>query len=422
MTTDCQSSASSAMGPDQKQRTGPWIRALTVLAGLTLAAGAGACLHWMWPSAQALESGVSPAETVPRVPVVLTDAREMLFESTVAVSGSVQAKRFALVSARLPGVLDAVFVDRGDSVQAEQTQLFQTDALKLTKAVAIAGQGLQVAELSVQEKAANLEQVRANRELAELDLERYQALIRENAIPRQLFDQHQTRCKQARAMVRHAEAQLALDESKLEQARLQLMMAEKDLADSLVLAPISGKVSQRFMEPGEMAGPGSPVVKIEDLSLLEVSVFLPEEHYPRVRPGQTQMRIVVNGVDLGAKPIAYKSPTLNPRLRTFEVKTLVDSPPPDVAPGGLAEVTIVLDGRRGTGVPTPAVQQRSGASVVFLVDGDRARMLPVKTGRSASGWTEILDNQLPEGSPVVTMGQQQISEGTPVAVAKEDAR
>jgi len=95
-------------------------------------------------------------------------------------------------------------------------------------------------------------------------------------------------------MVRHAEALLALDKTRLEQVRLQLLMAEKDLADSLVIAPISGKVSQRFMEPGEMAAPGSPVLKIEDLTVLEVSVFLPEEHYARVEPDQTQMRISVS--------------------------------------------------------------------------------------------------------------------------------
>jgi RND family efflux transporter MFP subunit len=332
------------------------------------------------------------------------------------------AKNCSLVSARLPGVLDAIFVDRGDSVQADQTQLFQTDSVKLTKAVAIARQGLQVAELSVQEKDANLEQALATKELAELDLERYRALLGENAIPRQLFDQQATRLRQSNAMVRHAATQLALDKSKLEQARLQLMMAEKDLADSLVLAPISGKVSQRFMEPGEMAGPGSPVVRIEDLSLLEVSVFLPEEHYPQVQAEQTQMRMIVNGIDLGSRPVIYKSPTINPKLRTFEIKALVDSPPDGVAPGGLAEVTVVMDSRRGIGIPSPAIQQRGGGSVVFVVEGDSARMEPVKTGRTADGWTEILDSDWTAGSPVVTMGQQQLSDGSPVSVAREDAR
>ena len=158
-------------------------KGLTLVAGMAILAGLGIVLHSMWSVEPALGSNESPAEAVKRIPVVLTAAREMTFESTVAVSGSVQAKHFALVSARLPGSLDAVHVDEGDVVEAGKTQLFQTDSLKLTKAVAIARQGLQVAELSVEEKDANLEQVLANREQAEVDLERYRALIRETRSP-----------------------------------------------------------------------------------------------------------------------------------------------------------------------------------------------------------------------------------------------
>lgn len=396
---------------------------LTVLiAVVLLVAFAAVSVHWMWPAARAVDSSEPPVDMVQRVPVVLTAVRDMLFENAVPVSGSIQTKHWALVSARMPGVLDAVYVDRGDPVQADQTELFQTDSLKLTKAVAIARQGLQVAELSVKEKLANLEQAVANRELAELDLERYRALLRENAVPRQMFDQQETRFKQSSAMVRHAEALLDLDRSKLEQSHLQLQIAEKDLADSLVLAPISGKVTERFMEPGEMAAPGSPVLRIEDLSLLEISVYLPEAHFSQVEPGKTQIRVTAAGKDLGVRPIVYKSPTVQRKLRTFEVKALVDSAESGVAPGSLAEVTVVLDARRARGVPAPAVQQRGAGAVVFVVESDRARMIPVATGRSSDGWVEILDGRLPADAQVITMGQQLISDSSPVVVVKEDVR
>ena len=71
-----------------------------------------------------------------------------------------------------------------------------------------------------------------------------------------------------------AQALIDLANAQLEQARLALTIAEKDLADSLVFAPINGWISERFCEPGEMAAPGTPVLRIEDLSVLEVSVFL----------------------------------------------------------------------------------------------------------------------------------------------------
>lgn len=171
-----------------------------------------------------------------------------------------------------------------------------------------------------------------------------------------------------------------------------------------------------------MAGAGTPVMKIEDLSVLEVSVFLPEEVYARVVPTQTRMRITVGGADLGTRPVAYKSPTVNPKLRTFEVKGLVESPPPGVAPGCLAQVVVVFDERGGVGIPTAAIQQRSDRCVAFLVEKGRARMVPVKTGRQVDGWTEILEGGLPAGAPVVTMGQQLVSDGAQVSVVEEKGR
>jgi multidrug efflux pump subunit AcrA (membrane-fusion protein) len=390
------------------------LMALVVLAGLVT--------HSVWPTRQATGDGGSAEVAEKRVPVVLTAAKVMDFELSVIVSGTVQAKNYALVSARMPGTLDAVHVDEGDVVEAGVTPLFQSDAMNLTRAVAFAEQGLQVAELSVKEKEASLEQMLADKQLAQIDLERYRNLIQDNAIPRQLFDQQETREKQACALVRHAQAQLDLEKAKLEQARLSLLMAQKDVADSQVLAPISGRVSQRYKEPGEMAAAGTPVLKIEDLSVLEISVFLPEEHFAMVVPGQTPMQVRVGGLDLGVRPVVYKSPTINQKLRTFEVKGLLESPPDGVAPGCLAEVVVVLDQRSGVGVPTPALQQRGGGEVVFLVEEGRARMVPVEAGRAAGGWTEILKDAVSSGTEVITMGQQQVTDAAPVTVVEERAQ
>jgi len=364
------------------------------------------------------ENGVSD-ETGKRIPVVLAPAKTMTFEDRIVVAGSIEAKQFALVSARIPGTLDAVYVDEGDSVEAGTTKLFQTDSLKLTKAVAMAEQGLSVAECSVNEKEASLEQVLADKEQAEVDLKRYQDLGQDNAVPRQLVEHQESKFKQSLAMVKHAEALLALEKNKLEQARLSLTMAKKDLADSLVLAPISGRVSQRSKEPGEMAGAGTPVLRIEDLSVVEISAFLPEQYYARVVAGQTEMRVRVAGMDLGTRPVTYKSPTVDPKLRTFEAKGVVESPPAGLVPGCLAEITFVMDGRSGVGVPTAAVQRRGGRSVVFAVDGEQARTIQVKTGREMDGWTEIAEGELPVGTPVVTMGQHLVEDGTPVSIAQE---
>ena len=397
-------------------------KAGTMAAVIVVVMGAGAGIHAIWPTEQASADNSTAAEKVKGIPVVLTLAKEMTFERTVVIAGNVQAKNYALVSARMPGPLDALFVDEGDAVEAGKTKLFQTDSLKLTKAVAIARQGLTVEEFSVKEKAASLEQVLAEKEQTEVDLHRYELLVKDNAISKQLYEQQATRVKQASAMVKHANALLALDKTKLEQARLALTIAEKDLDDSLVVAPISGWVSQRFKEPGEMAAAGTPVMRIEDLVLLEISVFLPEEFFAQVSRGKTQMRIEVSGIDLDVRPVSYKSPTVHPKLRTFEVRALVDSPPEGVAPGCLANVVILLDRRSGVGVPSAAVQRRDDRDVVFVVTDGQARRLPLTTGLETGGWLEVARGDLPAGTPVVTLGQQLIEEGAPVSVIEESSQ
>ena len=370
------------------------------------------------PAHDATQAG---AEAARRVPVVLTEARPMAFEDRVVISGSVSAKRFALVSARIPGTLDAVYVDKGDRVEAGETRLFQTDALKLEQAVAIAREGVRVSESSLRESQARLDQAHADLEQAQSDLKRFEELVEHHAVSRQQHEQQQSRCKQCIAAVKHAEATIALSQAKLEQAKLNLTIAEKDLTDSLVISPLSGRVSMRMKEPGEMAAAGTPVLKIEDLSLLEVTVFLPEAYYAGVQPGRTQMGIDVGGIDLGLRPVDDKSPTVDAKLRTFEVKGLVEDPPDGVVPGCLAKVTIVVDSRPGVGVPSSAVVTRGGRSVVFTATDATARMLAVRTGRDLDGWTEVLEG-VAAGTPVVSMGQTLVDEGTPVTIVEEGRR
>ncbi len=363
----------------------------------------------------------SGSNSAPRIPVVVTAAKEMTFESRVVVSGNVEAKRFALVSARIPGSLDAVFVDEGDVVEAGKTQLFQTDSVKLSKAVDLARQQLTVAECSVREKQANLEQSIAQNDQAAKDLERYRELARQNAVSAQMFEQQSTQARQAEAMVKHKRALISLAEAELEQARLSLKIAEKDMADSLVVAPINGRVSERMKEPGEMAAPGTPVVKIEDLSVLEACVYIPEEFYGRVQPGKTQIRVRVSGTDLGSHPVSYKSPTVHSKLRTFEVKGVIENPPEEVVPGCLAEISIVLDDHSGVGVPSGAIQRRGDQKVVFALEGDLARMVPVETGREMEGWTEVKGDNLSAGTEIVTLGQALVENGSAVSLVKENA-
>ena len=155
-------------------------------------------------------------------------------------------------------------------------------------------------------------------------------------------------------------------------------------------------------------------------SLIEVFAFLPAHYYHHITPGQTQMRIMVYDLDLGKQKVSFKSPTINEKLRTFEVKCMLVAPPETIVPGAMAHIEVVLKEKTGLGIPSAAVQIRSGRQVVFVVRGATAHMVEVTTGLETDGWIELLEGDLAENKPVVTMGQFLLNEGTGVRIQKEE--
>jgi len=357
-----------------------------------------------------------------RVPVVVTPVREMVFEKRIEVSGNVEAKNTALVSARIPGALDDVYVDEGDSVEAGTTKLFQTDKIKLSRAREAAGQQVTVAAAAVRARQATVERINADLSKVRIDYHRYKRLYQQDhAVTKSAFETQESHLKQVQAGLTEAKAGLELARAQEDQAKSSLAIAQKDLSDSLVLSPISGEVSKRMLEPGEMAGAGTPVLRVDDLSVVELVAYLPEAYYARVEEGSTVIRARAAGVDIGEVVVTTKVPTIHPRLRTFEIKMLLKDPPAGVVPGGRVELVAVLDKRKGLGVPREAVVRRGKGLAVFSAADGVAHMLAVRTGLEMDGLVEVSGAGLASGMSIVRMGQDRLNDSMGIVEVKEDA-
>jgi multidrug efflux pump subunit AcrA (membrane-fusion protein) len=404
---------------DTASRKGTFGKIVGAVVLFACVVGMGYLLYQQKARAQAEPGPATEETTQSRVAVVTTPAALRDFERSLMVQGNVEARHFAMVSPRVPGIIETIPVDEGDAVIADQTILFRTDAVALEKNVQISQHALTVAQCAQREAAANLEKTRVDFRKAKLDYERFERLYQQQAVTADAFEQQQSRYAQLEAVVKLATAQVDLTGAQAEQAQAALTIAEKDLADATINAPIDGTVSARLQEPGEMGDVGKPVIRIDDTSVVEVAAFLPAQYYSAIVPGQTAMRIDVSGIDIGRHVITYKSPTIQPKLRSFEIKCILNDPPAGVAPGAMAQLVVVLESRQGIGVPSAALEQRGGRSVVFVIENDTARQVPVGTGIETDGWTEAVDSELAEGAAVVTMGQYMVQAGTPVTVQKE---
>ena len=361
------------------------------------------------------------AQTQKEIPVTTTNSSIKVFQDTLKVQGTVEAKNFAMVSARIPGPIEAIYVNEGDKVLRNKTKLFQVDSLKLGKLVEIRKQELAIAKCALNEKRARFKQVKADLKKSKADLERFRLLWESNSISKDDFEKVQLKYQVSQASLEHAQTLIELSKETLNKAKLALSIAQKDLQDSTIYAPISGKVSMRLHEPGEMASPGRPILRIENTQKVEISAHLPAKYYAKIKLGQTKAEIYQDDTKISVSAIVFKSPTINPKLRTFEIKCFVPNAKKELIPGMLADLNLIIETKKAIGVPRESLIQRQGRVVVFIAQqNNTARMETVTTGLNSKNWIEVTSDNIKQGEAIITQGHYLLNDKQPILIKKQE--
>ena len=222
---------------------------------------------------------VLAAESTVKRQVFISKPKQILFEETLNVMGDFKAKNTAIISAEVSGVLNNIEVDEGDMVMKGSTKLFESESSNLQESVVIATHQVSVSKAYINEKEANLERVIADFDKAKLDYERYKRLFEnDNAVTKHAFELHRSKYLQLKASIKHAKTLVTLAEAQQIQAKSKLTISYKNLSDTTVVAPISGTVVARYVEPGERVNIGQRILEISDLSKLEISIRIPEKY------------------------------------------------------------------------------------------------------------------------------------------------
>ena len=320
------------------------------------------------------------------------------FVDALRVQGAVRAKDAAGVSARIPGTIDAVFVDEGARVKKGDA-LFQVDRQNLENAVRAAKDDLAMAK-------ANLAQAEATVGKAKLDSDRMARLFDGAAVTKDALEKAQVAAKSASAAFEAAQAMVT-------KAETGLAVAEKNLSDSCVRAPYDAIVTRKHQNVGDYVGPGRCVFDVENPSVYEISFSLNAAHFARVKPGETTVRLDRPLAEVRDLAITYRAPTVNAVTRTFEVRAQLPRTD-DVAAGMLLDGEIVFASHTGQGVPSSAVADRGGSDAVFAVEGGKAVRIAVEAGLETDGWREIVRPALGPGRKIILEGMLLVNEGDEV--------
>ncbi len=253
---------------------------------------------------------------------------------------------------------------------------------------------------------------------AQVDLERYRTLFKQDSIAEQQL------ATQA-ALVRQYEAQIKVDQAAIDGQKLNLIYCN-------ITSPLSGRVGLRQVDPGNIVQPSDAngIVIVTQLQPITVVFSIPEDSIPAVMQKlQAGNKLVVDTYDraqkskLASGQLLTVDNQIDPTTGTVKLKAQFANADYALFPNQFVNSMLLLDTRRGvTLIPSAGVQRGSQGTYVYVLKEDRTVSLRlVKVGITEGDSTSIDEGLMP-GESVVIDGADKLREGAKVEVAVKDAK
>ncbi len=297
------------------------------------------------------------------------------FVDRIEVLGAAKGRQSVTITSNTVEVITAVHFTDGQAVSKGQV----------------------LVELKADAQEANVAQAKVKADQAERDYQRWKSLAEQGIAPRASAEQYLATYQTAKAAVNSAQA-------------LKL--------DRVIRAPFAGRVGISDVAPGALISPGTPIVSLDDASVIRVDFTVPDRYLKTLRIG----------LPINARPDALPGETfkghiaqidtrIDPATRAIKARAEFPNGEGRLKPGMLVKVAIDQGTRDAVAVPESAVQfEGNQASVYRVAKGPKgliARRTDVDTGLSDSGFIEIRGGLKP-GDQIVADGLNRIQDGAAI--------
>ncbi len=322
----------------------------------------------------------------PRPPAQVSAVQAQTEKWTPAIKavGSIEAVNGVQIANEVPGVIEVINFESGDTVKQGDVLLRIDSAID----------------------QAALRTRRAEAQLAEQEFKRVSDLLPKRAVSQSQYDEAKANFDAAQARVNEAEAQLS---------------------KKIIRAPFDGRLGIRMVDRGEYVATGTPIVEINMLDPIYVDYTLSEKNLPEVETGYPVVATVaaVRDRDFSGRVTAINT-SVNPETRTVRIRATLDNQEQLLRPGMFATVmTRQPENDEVVTVPRTAVSYNTYGDFVFVIDeNDEGTQVvtrrTVVTGETRNTRVAILSG-LEAGETIVSKGLLRLRAGQPVQIQDDAA-
>ena len=305
------------------------------------------------------------ADKTPAVAVTVSSASAENNSPFLTASGKIEAVNSATLSTRMMGFVNKVHVNVGQKVSKGQLLISINNAdLSAKKAQTIAG----------------VTEAQAAFSNAEKDYQRFKTLFAQNSASQKELDDQRARYEMAKA--------------RLEGAKQMKNEVESQFAYADLRAPFSGVITNKYIDEGDMANPGLPLISVEGPGSFEVTASVPEREISKIKSG-TDVRVSVTSLDVELPgTITEVSTSARNTGGQYLVKVVLDRTDSAILSGMYATVQFPIEGSANTSallVPNKAIVNRGELTGIYTVSQSNTAILRwVRLGRTFGDKVEVL--------------------------------
>lgn len=322
-------------------------------------------------------------ELVKSVTVETQEVQPQLFERYVKLVGSVEARNDVRISAEVSGRVEQYFVEQGDEV-SKGTPILKLDDNKLQR-----------------EKA----RLQAQTQQAREQYERLERVFEQDSIG--------------------SEIDVINAETAYKQSQAALESVEVDLNNTTVRAPFDATIEDILLEEGEMASPGSMLLRLIGTNRLKISAGVPSNYSNVVSKGDTaDVWFDFQQVDTLRLPIAFVGKSINPKDRTFEVEVNLPAATQNYKVDMVSNIKIqTLRKENAVVIGKEFLYQNEGKNMVYVVGEDSsgysvAQVKQVQLGASYENKV-VIASGLNSGEQLITVGSSFLQDAMRIEVVEE---
>lgn len=333
------------------------------------------------------------------VNVDVTEARVGPIREELLLTGSLKPKETVDISPKITGRIETIHYLVGDVVKPGDV-LAELEADELRQQVMRSEASYAVGE-------ANVAQSRAQLANAKADLDRAQLLFDQDLLSPQEFQQSQT-------SLQVLEAQVQLSEAQLQQAQAELNELRIRLEGSMVYSPMHAVVSERYVDPGALVNPNTPILQVVNLSTMVTRGNVPERYVENLSVGSlAEVNVDAIPGQLFEGRVARIAPVLDAATRSAVIEIDIQNPSHVLKAEMFARITLDLGStREATLIPRDGLVYRGQQPGVYVVpeQADRPIFRVIETGLTREGQVEVIAN-LDAGTRIVGRGATMLRDG-----------